>query len=393
MTGPVLMLSAEYPPLHGGIGDYTARLVDALAENGWEARVLTSSAVETDDERVYSRVKRWNWEIVSEVRTALVETQASIVHIQYQTGAYGMHPGINFLPRRMRKGSTTKPFVTTFHDLLAPYLFPKAGPIRDWVTSVLAGGSDAVVVTNEGDLDHLSVHQRLRRKAEMIQIGSNLPDLTEVDRDAVRRSIGMDDPDEIAIGFFGFLTEDKGVDVLLQALIERPWSQSSTLVIIGGGLSATDVANRSYLEWIENRLKECPIPVIDTGFLSPAAAAAALRAMDVVVLPFRHGASLRRGTLIAAVRAGATILTTDPETDESLAPLVGGEAMWLVPPGDPVALRAGLATLLGDQSLRQRLATRARSEGAAFDWNAIAKRHIALYESLLSRARGYDGAS
>ncbi len=393
MSGPVLMISAEYPSMHGGIGDYTARLIDALAGNGWDARVLTSSVVETDDPRVLPRIQRWNWEIVSQVQEALVESQATIVHIQYQTGAYGMHPAINFLPRRMRKGVSAAPFVTTFHDLLPPYLFPKAGPIRDWVTKTLAASSDAVIVTNESDLDCLSIQQRLGRKVEMIPIGSNLPDLAEMDRDAARRRLGIDDPDETAIGFFGFLTEDKGVDVLLQALTDRPWNQVTSLVIVGGSLSTTDNANRPYLEWIEKRIKASPLRVIETGYLPPVDAAAALRSMDVVVLPFRHGASLRRGTLIAAIRAGATVITTDPETNESLAPLVGGETMWLVPPGDPVALRAGLATLLGDRSLRERLAANAQAHGADFDWNTIANRHITLYENLLSRARGYDGAS
>ena len=227
----------------------------------------------------------------------------------------------------------------------------------------------------------------------MIPIGSNLPDIGAVDVQAVRTKIGIDNPEQIAIGFFGFLSEDKGVDILLEALNQRGWKQPTSLVIIGGGLSATDVANRPYLNWIEERLKACPVQVIETGYLPGAEAAAALRAMDLVVLPFRHGASLRRGTLIAAIRAGATVLTTDPESDESLAPLVGGETMWLVPPGDSEALRDGMRTLIDDPALRRQLAGRAQERGIDFDWNAIAQRHIEIYETLLSRVRGHDGAS
>ncbi len=387
MIGPILMVSAEYPPLHGGLGDYASRLVAALADNGWDARVLTSASVEAHDERVLPYIHQWNWEIAGQIRDALRETESRLVHIQYQTGAYGMHPAINFLPRRVGGDQPSIPWVTTFHDLLPPYLFPKAGPIRDWVTRTLARNSDAVIVTNERDLEQLTIQHRLGRRAVMIPIGSNLPDVVLRDRDHVRQSVGIEHPDEIGIGFFGFLTEDKGVDVLLQALSEITLPGPARLVIIGGGLSATDVANQPYLAWIQRQLKECPIPVTEAGFLPPERAAEVLSAMDIVVLPFRHGASLRRGTLIAAVRAGATVLTTDPGPGESLAPLVSGEALWLVAPSDPDALRAGILTLLNDSSLRHRLALNALEQGADFDWNVIAQRHVGLYETLLNRGR------
>lgn len=386
------MLSPEYPPMHGGIGDYTARLVQALSDDNWNCHVLTSTHVNAEDPRVLPRIRRWNWSLSRWTLQALAEVHADVLHIQYQTGAYRMHPSINVLPRTIKRRLPSVPVVTTFHDLLPPYLFPRAGPLRDWVTRLLANNSDAVVVTNKGDFDSLSVEQRLGGKVTTIPIGSNLPDVAHVDVDDTRRRIGLDNPDTLAIGFFGFLSQDKGVDVLLNALTRRPWSQSTTLVIIGGGLATTDVTNRPYLEWVERQLKEAPVPVVETGYLDPCEAAAALRSMDVVVLPFRNGASLRRGTLIAAVRAGATVLTTDPESDESLAPMVGGETMWLAAPDDPVALREGLATLIGDRSLREQLALRARLTGVALDWNSIGKHHVDLYVNLINRVRERHGA-
>jgi glycosyltransferase involved in cell wall biosynthesis len=72
--------------------------------------------------------------------------------------------------------------------------------------------------------------------------------------------------------------------------------------------------------------------------------------------------------------------------------LVAGETVWLVHPSDPEALRAGLETLLSDASLCERLARNAAYQGADFDWNAIAQRHIGLYDVLLSHSRGEDGS-
>lgn len=386
MKGPVLIVSAEYPPMHGGIGDYTARLVAALADNGWHARVLTSEAARSEDPRVLADVRRWNWNLTDQIRDTLRRTNAKALHIQYQTGAYAMHPAINFVPRRLGKGSGALPIITTFHDLLPPYLFPKAGPARDWVTRTLAKGSDAVIVTNVQDLEYLALQPDLLRRLKAIPIGSNLPDIPPIERAAVRQKLGLPEESEHAIGFFGFLTEDKGVDVLLQALSELPYASRPTLVIIGGGLAQTDQANRAYHERLSQQFEQASIPVIQTGHLPPNEAAAALRAMDLVVLPFRDGASLRRGSLIAAIRAGAAVVTTDPGTEHSLAPLIGGESVWLVPPGEPDALRAGIQTLLGNCSLRERLSAQALAQGTSFDWNAIAQQHIEIYEALIARS-------
>jgi len=209
LNGPILFLSAEYPPMHGGVGDYTARLVDALTAHDWNVHVLTSGTVHPSDPRVLPRVRRWNWDVSRLAQQALNETGAKLIHIQYQTGAFKMHPAINFLPRRMRRKNPHLRWVTTFHDLLPPYLFPKAGPLRDRVTRILATDSDVSIATNERDLERLTIEHRLARRVSMIPIGSNLPDIDEIDRRAIRGRIGIEDPEQVAIGFFGFLSEDK----------------------------------------------------------------------------------------------------------------------------------------------------------------------------------------
>ena len=93
----------------------------------------------------------WSWRIGRDVRAALQQLRPDILHIQYQTGAYGMHPAINFLPWRLQRVPRRPHVVVTAHDLLPPYLFPKAGRLRQWVTRRLLTDADAVVVTNQDD--------------------------------------------------------------------------------------------------------------------------------------------------------------------------------------------------------------------------------------------------
>src|SRR6266508_1498169 len=165
----VAMLSAEYPPRPGGIGDYTRRLGQSLVERGQHVFVLTiddsqftiydlqqqdarrQSTIVNPKSKIVNLKSNWGWRIARDVRAALQPMRPDILHIQYQTGAYRMHPAINFLPWRLRRTQHQLAVVVTAHDLLPPYLFPKAGPLRQWGTHRLLADADAVVVTNEDD--------------------------------------------------------------------------------------------------------------------------------------------------------------------------------------------------------------------------------------------------
>src|SRR5215213_7668144 len=163
----IAMLSAEYPPRLGGIGDYTRRLGQALVVRGQHVVVFTiddlrftiydlDASKPNRQSKIVNPKSNWGWRIGRDVRAALQQTRPDILHIQYQTGAYGMHPAINFLPWRLRRTQHRPAAVVTAHDLLPPYLFPKAGPLRQWVTRRLLADADAVVVTNQADFSQVT---------------------------------------------------------------------------------------------------------------------------------------------------------------------------------------------------------------------------------------------
>ena len=187
MAMRVLLISAEYPPVPGGIGDYTALLARHLAAAGAAVSVLTSGSGEIlhdGDVTVFPVMRRWDWRVARIVRETVALVRPDVLHLQYQTGMYGMHPAINLLPSpkpfpgrgsvyRYAPDSPSRSwFVTTFHDLLPPYLFPKAGPLREYVTYRLARESDAVIGTNGVDVAKLG---QWNRHATLIPIGSNIP--------------------------------------------------------------------------------------------------------------------------------------------------------------------------------------------------------------------------
>jgi len=407
----VALLSGEYPPQPGGVGDYTRRLGLALAARRHAVAALTIQAgqlllydLPADDEPGPAddngiviwpptgpapRVRQgrsafgvqpsaapldWSPRCWPAVIAALHRLQPDWLHIQYQTGAYAMRPGVNLLPWRLRRLPGRPRVAVTFHDLLEPYLLPKAGPLRRWVNRRLARDADAVIATNAADAAAL---RALGARPAVIPIGSNIPVAPPpgYGRAAWRARLGAADG-ELLVAYFGLLSPSKGVDLLVEALagLERPWR----LLLVGGAATAPqDVAYAAGVRAVIER-HGLAARVIATGHADPSAVSAHLLAADAAALPFRDGASLRRGSLLAALAHGLPVLTTPPTDPEAAALLRDGEVTLLAPPA-PAALRVALARLAADPALRARLAAGGRALAARFSWDAIAARHEGVY--------------
>jgi glycosyltransferase involved in cell wall biosynthesis len=371
----------------------------------------------TQKSKIKNQKSDWGWRCWPVVIAALDELRPDILHIQYQTGAYGMHPAINLLPWRLRHMPGRPRIAVTAHDLLPPYLFPKAGPLRGWVTRRLLADAEAVVVTNENDFVEVmrlgmsdwrleAARQSLISNLQspvLIPIGSNIPVAPPpgYERAAWRGRLGLA-ADDILIGYFGLISRSKGLDVLLDALARLP--ERFRLLVIGG--AATLPEDRAYAAEIERQLDERRLRgrVIFTGHCAEAEVSAHMLAADMAALPFADGASFRRGSLLATLAHGVPTVTTiddrRPTTDDRAGSLairgrwsvVGGrlvdsENVLLVPPGDAGALAAALERLAEDAALRERLGTGGRALATQFSWERIAEQHEALYRDLIATAR------
>jgi polysaccharide biosynthesis protein PslF len=390
----VALLTGEYPPLPGGVGDYTRCLARALVARGVRVTVLTGAGpgdgADTPHEglTVLRLVRGWDWRCWRDTIAALDQQRPDIVHIQYQTGAYGMHPAVNLLPARLQSLPGRPRVVVTFHDLLVPYLFPKAAPLRRWITTRLARDADRCIATNPDDAERLGA-----LCPALIPIGSNIAVAPPpgYDRAAWRAALGLG-PDDFLIAYFGLLSQSKGVDTLLDALVPlRTAARRFHLLLIGG--ESTAPHDRAYAAQIAPQMERLALhhAITRTGHVDEATVSAHLLAADCVALPFREGASFRSGSLLAALRHGAAIVTTrgGAALPQRVLPamqlaleleLEDGQHALLVPPADSRALADALMRLADDVALRQRLGQGAAALGAAFGWDTIAQAHERVYE-------------
>lgn len=373
------MVTGEYPPLPGGVGDYTRQLSLALQQQGLELLVLTRQAGELrclrvtadGDQLLPEFTQRGDWRLRSlpALRALVRRIAPQWLHVQYQTGAFDLQVGVNLLPRLLRSSGIAT--AITYHDLLPPYLFPKAGALRDRVTYEPARQVQLVISTNPADQQQLA---QVGVTSRLIPIGSNIAVQPPADyeRAAWRAQLGV--PVEMPlIATFGLLSYSKGTDLLLELIAEQPQRR---LLLIGG--AATSPADRRFAEEWQQQIAARGLRdrVIMTGHVAEDQVSAHLLAADVLVLPFRDGASFRRGSLLAALAHGCAVVTTQPQDAATAFELRDAALLCQPDSGD---LQAAVTLLLADDGLRAALAQAGRALAARRSWPAIAAQHVAAY--------------
>lgn len=392
-------ITGEFPPMQGGVGAFTEQLAKACMARGHEIHVISHRGAR--EERVSGRgrklsdlrkplekewgllhalARHWRWSDIGKIVSVALRYDLDVLNIQYQAAAYNMRsPAINLAPWRLRGLAKT---VVTFHDLRVPYLFPKAGRLREYAVRLAAQKSHGVISTNA--MDRRTLEQWLGEEVPVVQIpiGSNIPyhQVTREEVAAARRKLGVPH-DVLLLGYFGFLNASKGADLLIEALAQL--EPDVHLMFIGGRTGTSDHKNnQAFVSEIDQRIDGPGLSarVHYTGFRPDNEISAFLEAADMLVLPYRDGVTLRRGTLMAALVHGRPVISTHPR--EPVEELVHGENLWLVPREDPDALADAIRYLGGHQAMRARLAQGARHLADAFDWDTIATGTLAFFEAL-----------
>jgi phosphatidyl-myo-inositol alpha-mannosyltransferase len=291
-----------------------------------------------------ARVRRW-----------LRDGHFDVVHVHDPTS-----PSVGLLVCMMAEG----PIVATFHAASVRSKWLAAvGPVaRPWLEKITGRiavsdfarrlqvehlGGDAVIIPN-------GVH------VAPFAHGPTLPGHTR----------GVDGP---TIGFLGRYDEPrKGLPVLLEAMRIVVRTHPGAQLLIAGRGDADDV---------RKLLGEDLRPhVALLGELSEADKAAFLRSVDVYCAPNLLGESFGV-ILIEALAAGAPIVASDLDAFASV--LEGGEAGVLVPRGDAAALARALSALLDDPARRAELSARGQEVAAGYDWQVLARRILAVYETVV----------
>jgi glycosyltransferase involved in cell wall biosynthesis len=168
----------------------------------------------------------------------------------------------------------------------------------------------------------------------------------------------------------------KGIEVLVDAFGSLPEAWNAHLLLIGGGMDATELARRIAASVAASRIHAL-------GYRQDAPSLTA--ACDVFVLPSTKREGLAR-SLIEAMAYGVAPVVTDCGGSPEL--VVEGQSGLIVPVRDAAALASAISRLHADPDLRRRLGVGARERiRNDFRIEDTIARTLELYMSLVHDPR------
>lgn len=392
-------LITPYPPDRCGIAIYSRGLASKLVKHV-EVSVIANRdggpyRVEEEGVRVVRCWRRHTLTYFLKIFRAAARERPAIIHVQHEYLVYGarkysaLFPLLLMLLRLLRK-----PIVVTMHSVIllnkadgrffyehgVGHRFPsiKRG-LTIFVTKLIHLLSNLVLVHKEL-LKKVLVHQ-YGFSEERVRVIPHGVDYIKPIEDAKRR-LGLK---SMVIAFTGFVIPGKGVETLVEAFSRLAERHSETmLLIVGEYHPRLRIENPWYIGSIERIIKEVGVGdrILFLGrFIPDEELLLYLSAADIVVLPYTDDAIAgASGALVRCAPLGKPIIATS--IPRFLEDLEDGFNALLVEPGDVKSLVEALERLIGDPSLRRRIAENIRRWALGRRWEEIAMRTLKLYEEL-----------
>lgn len=377
----VLMVSTEYPPMPGGVGRYTANLVQAIRKAGVHVDVVCDK----EGGGEFSGISPTNTQN-SEVLLRLVDEVApDVVHVQFEPGLYGLvlDPGnpkktnthIDSFYERCRV-----PIVTTFHSA---YTF------RQWMsqavlmkrigrTGRLGIPARAAVRTWKYFLNYKAFNDLNKEKLRMSHAGISFsrylarrigggeviyhgaePATSDMEKQDARSFFSLPKDKRIAL-VLGFRTATKGWDILNKMRMPEGW-----VMVLNSSKGHYNTENLSL------NLRGDTID-LQRGFLDEKELSMLLFASDAVILPYKITSG--SGVMFDALAHGLPFVASDLEFFREFS----SQRLGVTVRRTPEDFSRGLERLSQEYDGYAQAVGRFREK---LRWDYVARQHIAQYAS------------
>jgi glycosyltransferase involved in cell wall biosynthesis len=365
-----MLISGSFPPMKCGVGDYTAKLAQALAHNADTSVAVLAVVAASETDVISPRLQLFpvahGWAVsdLPAILRTVRKWRPDIIHMQYPGQGYGAHKLPWLLPSILAI-VLRKPIVQTWHEYYTQTTLPMLKTsLLNLLNAILPG---KVVVVRPHFQEMMSRWYRLltRHKVfEFIPNASVFPvvRLTEAERVEIRSKFTS--VSARLVVYLGFAYPAKGVESLFEII--DPALHHLLLLCT---LDPSDPYQKLILDRTRDSTWQNRVSV--AGFLPPEEVSRILAAADAAVFPFREGGGKWNTTLQAALDQGTFVLTTSREQQGYDAQ----ENIFYAHPDDIAGMRCALAAHIGKRLPRD-------SVRDLVDWNLIAETHLRLYSSL-----------
>jgi len=353
------------PTGHGKLAHYSFNLCQALAERGERVTLLTAIDYELEGEDSSFTIKRifpfnrLSPAFYSRLFRYIRGREGDVLHFQWVPSA----PFILFL--LIFKRRLANALIYTAHNVLPHH----RRFYHDYFYCLLYRHADKIIAHSQVDKQKIIALFKVdNKKIDIVPIGTSIKALS-VSKGEARQKLGL--KAEKALLFFGYITPDKGLDVLLKALRTlKKDGYTFKLLIAGKAENKSDV-----LQSIKrNGLSENVL--LDTRYVPQDQASLYFRAADFLVLPYLK--SNQSPLIPLAYSYGLPVVATSAQIEK----VIDGVTGYLVTPGDAESLHDKLSLLFNDESgLREMSRAAMDLSEREYSWASIAAKTLAVYES------------
>jgi glycosyltransferase involved in cell wall biosynthesis len=359
MTRTFHLLTGEYPPNAGGVGDYTELLAHGLTARGCDVHVWSPGVMTYDDRGVHLHHLPDAFGAAS--RKVLEEGltgRPGCVLLQYVPNAVGARgANLPFCLWLLRLRRSHEDVRVMFHE---PYFYFSWGHPLGNVLAVLQRAMAAVLLRASG-VAYMSTaswvpYLRPWNSSDTTLVASPVPSTIAAgaapdDIARWRQRVLGGVSDAVVVGHFGTFGDHvaRQLEPVIKVLL---YTHATARFICMGRGSETFVAR------FNRRNPSLARRMDATGPISSGELAAALRACDMVVQPYPDGVTTRRTSVMAALANAVATVSTDGALTEPVWHETG--AVALAPASNARAIGSMVVELLRDPAARAALAETGR---------------------------------
>jgi glycosyltransferase involved in cell wall biosynthesis len=398
----VLMVCTEYPPMRGGVGRYTANLVQALRSTGEgvEVDVVCNEDGSGEFRGISPRNER-NSDVLLKI---VEESQPDIVHVQFEPGLYGLKLDLinpwasrTFIDPFYYRCKV--PIVTTFHSA---YTF------REWM-------GQAMIVKREGRTGRLGIPARATKiiwrqlvtykgfhdinkeklklsyagisfskymadrigGGHLIYHGAEPAILPPVPKTKAKEIFSLPQDKMIAVAI-GFGTATKGWDILSKIDMPNGWMMvlNSSKGHFNKEQSVYDVQHKGNSSSSTDYDNNKKIIDLQRGFLKDEELSMLLYASDLVVLPYKITSG--SGVMFDSLAHGLPFVASDLDFFKEFEEM----GLGITAKRDPVSFAKAIRELGESYDKYSKSVDNFKEQ---LRWKFVSKQHIDIYSHAITK--------
>jgi glycosyltransferase involved in cell wall biosynthesis len=361
------IITPEYPPWSGGVGEYSRLVANGLADHGGNIHVWTTGVeVGTASEKresegmvtLHGLPGKWGRDTLKALTAIFNAPSNELILLQCVVTSFGWAN----LPFCILIYTLSKhhPVWVMFHEVA---MWPKRGlslKTNLWgamsvlMAKIIACSAERAFVSSPEY--STSVHRLAASLAQIkwLPIPSTIPELRSPENAKAVKRLYVSSSKEGLLGHFcgplGRSEHWKMVTELLPALLNNRADRKLLLLGTGGGALRSDLIDSS---------PSLTSQIFAAGKLSSSDISYHLSACDLIVHPYPEGITTRRTSAMAALSHGLPLVTTQGELSEPLWAESG--AVALARSGDTLAIIDLVNKLLADPEERTRIGQAAKN--------------------------------